>query len=95
VESRPFSLDIAQLHSYCVSVKNITLSIDDELYDRSRILAAQRRTTLSGMVREYLRGLSDAEERRAQARREIQDMIGRFGGKIGRIPPREERHARR
>jgi len=76
-------------------VKNITLSIDDELYDRSRILAAQRRTTLSGMVREYLRGLSDAEERRAQARREIQDMIGRFGGKIGRIPPREERHARR
>lgn len=95
MESRPFSLDIAQNHSYCVIVKNITLSIDDELYDRSRILAAQRRTTLSGMVREYLRGLSDAEERRAQARREIQDMIGRFGGKIGRIPPREERHARR
>lgn len=76
-------------------MKNITLSIDDDLYARSRVLAAQRKSSVSGLVREYLRGLSDAEERRAQARREIQAMIGRFGGKVGRMPTREERHARR
>ena len=76
-------------------MKNITLSIDDELYERSRVVAAQRKTSVSGLVREHLRSLSDAEERREQARREIQAMIGRFGGKVGRMPSREERHARR
>jgi hypothetical protein len=78
-----------------VPVKNITLSIDDDLYERSRILAAQRKTTVTGLVREHLLSLSDAEERREQARRDIQAMIGGFGGKVGRLPSREERHARR
>jgi predicted transcriptional regulator len=71
-------------------VKSITLRIDDDLYERSRVLAAPRKTTVTGLVREHLRSLSDAE-----ARREIQAMIGRFGGKVGRMPSREERHARR
>ena len=71
-------------------MKSITLRIDDDLYERSRVLAAPRKTTVTGLVREHLRSLSDAE-----ARREIQAMIGRFGGKVGRMPSREERHARR
>ena len=76
-------------------MKSITLRIDDDLYERSRVLAAPRKTTVTGLVREHLRSLSDAEARREQARREIQAMIGRFGGKVGRMPSREERHARR
>jgi hypothetical protein len=76
-------------------VKNITLSIDDALYERSRVLAAQRKTTVTGLVREHLLSLSKADEQREQARREIQEMIGRFGGKVGRMPSREERNARR
>lgn len=76
-------------------MKNITLSVDDDLYERSRVLAAQRKTTVTGLVREHLQSLADVEERREQARREIQGMIGRFGGKVGRMPSREERHARR
>ncbi|HOC01841.1 MAG TPA: DUF6364 family protein [Verrucomicrobiota bacterium] len=75
-------------------MKNITLSIDDELYERSRVLAAQRKSSVSGLVRAYLQSLSDAEQRREQARREIRAMIGHFGGKVGRMPSREERNAR-
>ena len=76
-------------------MKNITLSVEDELYEESRLLAAQRKTTVTGLVREYLQNLSVAEERREQARREILKMIGSFDGKIGRMPAREERNAPR
>jgi hypothetical protein len=76
-------------------VKNITLSIEDELYDRSRVLAAQRRTTVTGLVRDYLRSLARHEARQEQARREILRMVGAFGGEVGRMPSREERNAGR
>ena len=76
-------------------MKNITLSVEDDLYEESRVLAAQRKTTVTGLVREYLQSLSAAEERREQARREILRMIGNSDGKIGRMPTREERNARR
>lgn len=75
-------------------MKNVTISLDDDLYERSRIVAAQRKSTVTGLVRDYLRSLSDAEERREQARREILAMVGSFGGRVGRMPSREERHAR-
>jgi hypothetical protein len=78
-----------------VVVKNITLSVEDGLYEQSRVVAAQRKTTVTGLVREYLQSLSQAEQRREQARREILKMIRRFDGKIGRMPNREERNARR
>ena len=76
-------------------MKNITLSVEDELYEESRVLAAQRKTTVTGLVREYLQNLSAAEQRRERARREILKMIGSFDGKIGRMAAREERNARR
>ncbi len=76
-------------------MKNITVSLDDALYQQSRVLAAQRKTTVTGLVREHLQSLSDAQQRRDQARREIQAMIGTCGGKVGRMPSREERNARR
>jgi hypothetical protein len=79
----------------CERVKNITLSVDDDLYERSRVLAAQRKTTVTALVRDYLRHLAGHEERREQSRREIRAMIGSFGGKVGRMPSREERNARR
>jgi hypothetical protein len=76
-------------------VKNITLSVEDSLYEQSRVIAAQRKTTVTGLVREYLRSLSDLEQRREKARAEILEMIGTFDCQIGRMPSREERNARR
>lgn len=39
---------------YRESVKNITVSIPDEVYRQVRILAAQRDTSVSAMVKEHL-----------------------------------------
>lgn len=39
-------------------MKNITLSVDDETWRQARIQAAQRGTTVSALVRDYLNALS-------------------------------------
>ena len=49
-------------------MKNMTLKIDEAVYDRARVVAARRKTSISGLVREYLNSLVDTEERR-EARR--------------------------
>jgi plasmid stability protein len=42
-------------------VKNITVSVDDEIYRKARIRAAETGTSVSAMVRRYLEALSDDE----------------------------------
>ena len=76
-------------------MKNITLSVEEELYEQTRVIAAQRKTTVTGLVRDYLKGLTDGRKRRERARRQILRMIGTFDCQIGRMPTREERNARR
>lgn len=39
-------------------MKNITLSVDEETYRQARIAAAERNTTVSALVRNYLRTLA-------------------------------------
>lgn len=39
-------------------MKNITLSVDEETYRLARIAAAERNTTVSALVRDYLRGFA-------------------------------------
>ena len=52
-------------------MKNITVSVPDEVYRAARVRAAERGTSLSGLVADYLRSLSerDAELARLEARR--------------------------
>lgn len=38
-------------------MKNITVSVDEETYRQARIVAAERNSSVSGLVREYLRSL--------------------------------------
>ena len=35
-------------------MKNITLAVDEDVLDRVRVIAAERKTTVNGLVREYL-----------------------------------------
>lgn len=42
-----------------VKMKNITVSVDDEVYHRARIRAAEKKTSVSAMVRELLREISE------------------------------------
>jgi hypothetical protein len=46
---------------HCVSVKNVTVSLPDEVYRKARIKAAERNVSLSSLVREFLESLAAAE----------------------------------
>ena len=66
---------------YGRGMRNITVSVPDEIYREARIRAAERGTSVSAMVSDYLGSLSD--KRRELARleaqqRRIQDQITHF-----------------
>lgn len=42
-------------------MKNITISVPDDVYREARIRAAERGSSVSALVRDYLRSLSDRE----------------------------------
>ena len=42
-------------------MKNITVTVDDDTYRRARIKAVENDTSVSAMVREYLRELANTE----------------------------------
>jgi plasmid stability protein len=76
-------------------VRNITVTVPDEVYREARIRAAERGSSVSALVSDFLRSLSDeeAEFRRLEAQqREVQRRIGAFraGDRLGR----DELHAR-
>jgi len=62
-------------------VKNITVSVADDVYRRARIRAAELGKSVSALVTEYLNSLSerDAEFARLEAKqRRVQDEIRAF-----------------
>jgi len=63
-------------------MKNITLSIDDEILDRVRIVAAQRRTTVNAMVRSFLSEVAGRDERQAEARKELLRLMETSKGRM-------------
>lgn len=81
--------------TYCEKVKNVTVSLDDETYRRARILAAERGTSLSALVRSYLESLGSGEteaDRLRQAERTLRARITRFSA--GDRLSRDELHGR-
>ena len=63
--------------------KNLTLSIDDELLARARVLAAVRRTSVNEMVREFLARLVEEETGADEARAELLRLIDGSDGEMG------------
>ena len=64
-------------------MKNITVSIDDELHRRARVRAAEQSTSLSAVVRDYLIAYAGQEtdfERRKRLEREVMATIDSFRG---------------
>jgi phage shock protein A len=51
-------------------VKNITVSVDDETYRRARIKAAERDTSVSGLVKRFLTELAAGESNAEQLKRQ-------------------------
>ena len=76
-------------------MKTVNLTLDEQTWKAARMLAAERDTSVSALVREALSHLTRTEHRREKARAEILEMIKSFDGKIGEMPSREARNARR
>jgi plasmid stability protein len=76
-------------------VKNITVSLPNDIYRRARIKAAERDTSVSALVREFLLKLGEEEsdfERRRRLQTEVLDTLKSF--QAGDRLTREELHER-
>jgi plasmid stability protein len=74
---------------YCDNMKNLTVSLDDEVYRRARMRAAERDTSVSAMVRQFLVQLASEESETERLKREearLRDSIQSFRAtdRIGR-----------
>jgi phage shock protein A len=70
-------------------VKNITVTVDDETYRRARVKAAERDTSVSGLVKRFLTELaaceSDAEQLKRQERALRERIVAfRAGDRLSR-----------
>ena len=77
-------------------MKNITVSLDDEIYRRARMAAAERATSVSALVKRFLTDLGSGEsetERLKREERALRERITRF--RASDRMSRDELHDRR
>jgi len=77
-------------------VKNITVSVPDEIYTQARVKAAKKRTSVSALVRAYLIDFvagEDEFERLLRVQQEVIESMG-DGFSAGNRLSREQVHAR-
>jgi hypothetical protein len=76
---------------YTVSMRNITLSADENLIDRARVVAGQQNRTLNDAFREWLREFTGSGSNVEQ----YDSLMARLGHlRAGRRFTREERNER-
>jgi hypothetical protein len=63
-------------------MKNITLAIDDDILERARVVAAEKRTTVNAMVREFLTEIAGRDERREKARAALLELMRNSKGRM-------------
>jgi Family of unknown function (DUF6364) len=56
-------------------VKNITLAIDEAILEKARIVAAEKKTTVNAMVREFLTEIASRDDRRENASRALLELM--------------------
>ena len=64
-------------------MKNITLSIDENVLSEVRRYAASRDTTVNALVRDFLTRLATQEDRAAKARRRLLELSDTSEGRMG------------
>lgn len=84
------------LHYFTVATKNITLSMPEELVRRAKVLAAQRDTSVSGLVARLLEQLvGEVRDYDEVAALERQMMNSGLGLRVGPLTwSRDELHER-
>lgn len=78
-----------------MAARNVTLTLDEELLVQARILAARRRTSVSGLVREQLEALVGRDRRLREGARKARRFLESRPVRIGeRLPGKNELHRR-
>lgn len=70
--------------------KNITLSVDDDVLDTIKLVAAKRRTSVNAMVRDFFAGIAKAEDRTERARRRLLELAKESKAEVGEVTWKRE-----
>ncbi len=65
-------------------MKNITLSLDDDVLAAVRRYSAERNSTVNALVREYLTNLAGHQDRARRARARIRQLSAKSPGRLGK-----------
>ena len=77
------------------SMKNITLSVDEEVLASVRRYAAEQGSSVNALVREFLAGIHRHHDRASKARQRLQEMSRESKARIGSATwNRDELHER-
>jgi hypothetical protein len=76
-------------------MKNITLAIDESVLEEVRLYAAKRKTTVNGLVRDFLTQIARDEDRVTRARRRLLELSKTASAELGPVTwTREDLHDR-
>lgn len=64
-------------------MKNLTLSVDDELLDAVRLYAAEHRTTVNSIVRKHFEQIARNRSRAKEAMAELRRMSETTNARLG------------
>jgi hypothetical protein len=64
-------------------MKNITLAVEDAILEEVRVYAAKRKTSVNGLVREFLEGIAEQENKTTRARRRLAELVGKSPLEVG------------
>ena len=82
-------------YTYTVYMKNITLSVDENVLAAVRRHAAERDSTVNALVRDYLTKLAAHDNRADRARARLRQLSGQSTGRLGKKTwSREDLHDR-
>ena len=89
------SIAIRHSYTYTVDMKNITLSVDENILATVRRHAAERNSTVNALVREYLTRIAGPGDRAKRARARLRQLSAQSQGRLGKKTwTREDLHDR-
>ena len=75
--------------------QSMTLNIEQELLEEAHAVAMRRHTSVTEMVRQFLKQMVRQERQRLEAWHDVQRLLDRPHARLGKgAPGREDRHER-
>ncbi len=80
---------------YCETVKNLTVSVPDDVYKAARVRAAEAGSSVSSLVAGYLRSLADQDAEFARLKSRQDEILAEIGSfRAGDRLDRDQVHRR-